>query len=59
MKVFFKKIRKYIPFIVVVLVIFFYFNSKTKLTVVVKKISLENRVVKKTVSASGSIKAKQ
>lgn len=58
MKAFFKKIRKFIPFILVILGIFFYFKSKTNLTTVVKKISIENRVVKKTVSASGFIKAK-
>jgi RND family efflux transporter MFP subunit len=58
MKAFLKKTRKFIPFILIILGIFFYFRSKTNLTAIVKKISIENRVVKKTVSASGFIKAK-
>ncbi len=59
MKAFFKKIRKLIPFVLIILGIFIYFRSKTNLTTIVKRISIENRVVKKTVSASGYIKAKE
>jgi RND family efflux transporter MFP subunit len=57
-KSWFRKLRRYIPFIVVVIVIFFYFNSKNKVTSLVKKVYIENRIAKKTVSASGSVKSK-
>lgn len=57
-KSWFRKLRRYIPFIIIILGIFFYFNSKNKVTALVKKVSIENRVAKKTVSASGSVKSK-
>lgn len=57
-KSWFKKIKGYIPFVIVIFGIFFYFNSKNNAIALVKKTSIENRVVKKTVSASGSIKSK-
>lgn len=57
-KSWFKRIRMYIVFVLVVAGIFFYFNSKNKVTALVKKVSIENRVVKSTVSASGSVKSK-
>ncbi|MFZ2663941.1 MAG: efflux RND transporter periplasmic adaptor subunit [Patescibacteria group bacterium] len=59
MKRIYKKIKKFIPFVLILVAVFFYFNSKTNLTSIVKKINIENRVVKKTISASGYIKAKE
>lgn len=56
-KSWFKRIRSYIFFIVIVLGVLFYFNSKNKVTALVKEVSIQNRVVKKTVSASGSVKS--
>lgn len=56
-KSWFKKVKGYIPFVLVILGVFLYFSSKNKVTSLVKKVSIENRVVKKTVSASGSIKS--
>jgi membrane fusion protein (multidrug efflux system) len=57
-KSWFRKLRRYIPFVIIIFGIFFYFNSKNKVTVLVKKVLIESRVVKKTVSASGSVKSK-
>lgn len=54
----FKKIRVYIPFVIVIVLIFIYFNSKNKVTSLVKKVSVQNRLVTKTVSANGSIKSR-
>lgn len=54
----FKKARKYILFVIVIIGLFFYFNSKAKVTALVNKTSIVNRVVNKTVSASGSVKSR-
>jgi len=54
----FKKIRGYIPFVIAVVLIFWYFNSKNKVTSLVKKVSVQDRIVTKTVSASGSVKSR-
>lgn len=59
MKSIYKKTRKFIPFIIILVGMFIYFNSRTNLTSVVKKTSIENRVVKKTISGSGYVKAKE
>jgi len=54
----FKKARTYILFVIVIIGLFFYFNSKAKITSLVNKTSIVNRVVNKTVSASGSVKSR-
>ena len=54
----FKKIRGYIPFVLAIIFIFWYFNSKNKVSSLVKKVTVQNRIVTRTVSASGSIKSK-
>lgn len=52
-KSWFKKIKEYIPFALVILSVFLYFNSKNKVTSLVKKVYIENRVVKNMVRTEG------
>lgn len=42
---------------IIVVGIFLYFNKKTSITVLVRKVEVENREVRKTVSASGIVKS--
>lgn len=57
-KSWFKRIRNYIPFVIVIIGLIIYFTSRNKVVALVKTTSIQNRVVKRTVSASGSIKSK-
>jgi len=52
-----KKIRTVVIVILVILGIFTYFNRKSSLTVLVRRVGVENREVRKTVSASGVVKS--
>lgn len=52
-----KKIRNIVIVLLVILGIFIYFNRKSSLTVLVRRVEVENREVRKTVSASGIVKS--
>lgn len=53
----FKKVKKILPYILIVLAIFVYFNRTNSVTALVRRVELESRQVRKTVSASGFVKS--
>lgn len=52
-----KRIRSIIFVVLILLGIFVYFNKRTSITVLVRSVKIENREVRKTVSASGVVKS--
>jgi RND family efflux transporter MFP subunit len=52
-----KKVTRFLVPTLIVVAMFFYFNRRTSVTAVVTRVQPENRIVKRTISASGYVKS--